>query len=70
MPCAALARGIRQSAPHTGVAFNDTTDNSPCAKGIVSTANGVNLASHSLCLPHLRMKLGDIDVQAPYVFAA
>ena len=70
MPCSALARGIRQAAPHTGPAFDPAIDNSPCGRRIISTANAVNLASHSLCLFHLRQKLGDLDVQAPYVDAA
>lgn len=70
MPCAALARGIRQAAPHTGIAFQDKIDNSPCGRGIVSTANGVNFAASNLCLFHLKMRVGQQDVQAPYVFAA
>lgn len=70
MPCSAPARGIRQAAPHTGPLFSDITDNNPCGRQIISTANGVNLAAHSLCLFHLKLKLGDGAVQTPYVQAA
>ena len=67
MPCSAAARGTRSGALP---AFNDVTDNTPCARRIVSTANGVNYASHSLCLFHLTMKLGTKDIAPPYVDAA
>lgn len=78
MPCSAIARGMATpvaygvfTAPATqALPFADAINNTPCARRIISTANGVNFASHSLCLFHLRMKLGDIDVQAPYVDAA
>lgn len=71
MPCGVLARGIRQSAPHTSpMAFNDAINNSPCAKEIISTANGVSLASHAMCLPHLQAKLGSEGLKPPYVTAA
>jgi len=71
MPCGVLARGIRQSAPHTSpMPFNDAINNSPCGREIVSTANGVSMAAHACCLPHLQAKLGQIDVKPPYVMAA
>jgi hypothetical protein len=67
MPCAVLARGIKVGSYPP---FLDAINNSPCGRGIVSTANGVSLAAHNCCLFHLKMKLGQQDVQAPYVFAA
>ena len=70
MPCAAPARGIRQSAPHTGPAFDPAIDNNPCGRRIISTANAVSFASHSLCLFHLKLKLGDRGIDSPYVDAA
>ena len=70
MPCAALARGIRQTPPHTGLPFVDLINNSPCGRRVTVTANSVDFTAHSLCLFHLRQKLGDRDVQAPYVDAA
>jgi len=50
--------------------FNDAINNSPCGREIVSTANGVSMAAHACCLPHLQAKLGQIDVKPPYVMAA
>jgi len=50
--------------------FLDAINNSPCGRRIISTANSVSFAAHTLCLFHLRQKLGDKDVQAPYVDAA
>ena len=71
MPCSAPARGTRQTPPHTSpIAFNDAIDNNPCGRRIISTANGVNYAAHSLCLFHLNMKLGLGEVRPPYVDAA
>lgn len=67
MPCSAPARGIKVGARPP---FNDATDNNPCGRSIISTANGVSLASHSLCLFHLKVKLGQGAVEAPYVQAA
>ena len=67
MPCSAPARGTKAGALPP---FNDATDNNPCGRRIISTANGVNYASHSLCMPHLMMKLGWLDVRPPYVDAA
>jgi hypothetical protein len=71
MPCAVLARGIRQTPPHTSPSpFVDAINNSPCGRGIVSTANGVSFAAQNCCLFHLKLRVGQQDVQAPYVFAA
>jgi hypothetical protein len=70
MPCTAPARGIRQAAPHTGPPFNDTYDNNPCGRQIVTVANGINYSAHSLCLFHLMMKLGSVVVNPPYTSAA
>ena len=50
--------------------FDDTVNNNPCGRRIISTANGVSFAAHNLCLFHLMMKLGQKDVQPPYVDAA
>lgn len=76
MPCGKAARGTATGAflpPFTAAIaakppFNDAVDNNPCGKSIVSTANGVSLASHSLCLPHLQGKLGIDAFKPPYVF--
>lgn len=78
MPCSAVARGMAAPAAYPGftapatqaLPFADAINNTPCARRIISTANGVSFAAHSLCLFHLRQKLGDLDVQAPYVDAA
>lgn len=70
MPCTVPARGTRQSAPHTGPPFNDATDNTPCGRRIISTANGVNYAADSLCLFHLIAKYGQGVISPPYVDAA
>ncbi len=67
MPCTALARGKKAGALPP---FNDATDNSPCGRRITTSANGVNTASYSLCLFHLKMWLGDAAVNPPYVDAA
>jgi hypothetical protein len=64
--CTAPARGARQTPPHTGPAFNDVTDNNPCGRRHVVTANGVNVGMHSLCIFHLKLKLGEPAVQPPY----
>lgn len=50
--------------------FADSINNNPCGKGIVSVANGVNMAAHACCLPHLIAKLGAAAVSPPYTFAA
>lgn len=85
MPCAAVARGGRVTltfpasppmdftpvhAKSHRPPFNDAIDNNPCGKGIVSVANAVNVAAHNCCLPHLKAKLGQSAVEAPYTFAA
>lgn len=70
MPCTVPARGVRQAAPHTGPLFNDATDNTPCGRRIISTANGVSYAADSMCLFHLTMKYGQGVIRTPYVDAA
>jgi hypothetical protein len=70
MACTAPARGARQTPPHTGPAFNDVTDNNPCGRRHIVTANGVDVAAHSLCQFHLKLKLGANAVQPPFVDAA
>jgi len=69
MPCTMAARGIRQTPPHTGPAFDDRTDNNPCGKNHVVSAGGVSMVSHSLCLGHLAMKLGLADIKSPVVIS-
>lgn len=85
MPCGAVARGGRVTltfpasppmdftpthAKTHRPPFNDAVDNNPCGRGIVSVANGVSVAAHSLCLFHLNQKLGQGAFSAPYTFAA
>jgi hypothetical protein len=67
VPCSAPARGTKVGAAPP---FNDATDNNPCGRRIISTANGVSYVAHSLCLFHLNMKLGLGEVRPPYVDAA
>jgi hypothetical protein len=67
VPCSAPARGTKAIS---NPPFNDVIDNNPCGRRIISTANGVSFVAHSLCLPHLKAKLGDKDIQPPYVDAA
>jgi len=67
MPCVALARGMRQAAPHTGVAFNDTTDNNPCGRKIVQSVNGVNVSAENLCSFHWQFLHGQRDYVLPVV---
>lgn len=72
MPCSKPARGTATGAilPPFTSAVPGNPALPPCGKSIVSTANGVALASHSLCLPHLQGKLGVGTFKPPYVFAA
>lgn len=65
--CAQVARGIRQAAPHTGPAFDDTVNNNPCGKFTVASVNGVDVSAHGLCLFHLGMKLGLAAINGPVV---
>jgi hypothetical protein len=66
MPCVALARGMRQSAPHTGVAFNDTTDNNPCGRPAMLTVTGqTGVAAENLCMFHWIFKHGQQDYVLP-----
>jgi hypothetical protein len=59
MPCASLARGIRQTPPHTSpMAFNDAINNSPCARKIVTSVNGVSVAAANQCPMHWVMANG------------
>ena len=65
--CAQPARGVRQAAPHTGPAFDDTVNNNPCGEYTVTSVNGVDVSAHGLCLFHLGMKLGLAAIQGPIV---
>lgn len=69
MPCAAPARGTRAASIHNPP-FNDTTDNNPCAKGIVATVNGVSMSAESLCLPHWAAKNGLAALKGVITFGA
>jgi hypothetical protein len=67
-------RSVASLPPFTGTPlpnppFNDPTNNTPCGRRIISTANGVNVAAQSLCLFHLMMANGTQFVSAPYVDA-
>jgi len=50
--------------------FNDATDSNPCGRSVCTTANGVDVSAHSLCVFHLKLKLGDPAVRPPYFLAA
>ena len=67
MPCVALARGMRQTAPHTGVPFDDRTDNNPCGRKIVTTVGGVSVAAENLCPLHWQFAHGQQDYKLPIV---
>jgi len=67
MPCAQVARGIRQAAPHTGPPFNDTTDNNPCGKPHVLTIRGVDVSAASLCIGHFALKFGLAVFDGPVI---
>jgi hypothetical protein len=67
MPCTARARGTTAGSTPP---YDPVINNDPCGREIISTANGVNYASHSLCLFHLMMKLGQQGINPPYVQAA
>jgi hypothetical protein len=68
MPCVALARGIRQTPPHTSpLAFNDAINNSPCARKIVTTVNGVSVSAENLCPVHWITAHGYRDWVLPVV---
>jgi len=58
---------MRQAAPHTGVAFNDTTDNNPCGRKIVQSVNGVNVSAENLCSFHWQFLHGQRDYVLPVV---
>ena len=58
---------MRQSAPHTGMAFNDATDNNPCGRKILTTVNGVSVAAENLCPLHWTMAHGQLDYKLPVV---
>ena len=64
MPCSQPARGTKAGAIPP---FNDTTDSNPCGRKTVTTAGGVDVSAHTLCLPHLLMKLGYASVKSPIV---
>ena len=67
MPCTALARGMRQTPPHTGMVFDDRTDNNPCGRKIVTSVGGVNVAAESLCPMHWTFVHGQRDYVLPVV---
>jgi hypothetical protein len=67
MPCVALARGMRQTAPHTGMVFDDRTDTNPCGRKILTTVNGVSVAAENLCPLHWQMVHGQRDYVLPVV---
>jgi hypothetical protein len=67
MPCAALARGIRQAAPHTGMPFLDAINNSPCGRKLVTSVGGVNVAAENLCVFHWMFAHGQSAVVQPIV---
>jgi hypothetical protein len=67
MPCSARARGTTAGSTP---AYDPVINNDPCGRTIISTANAVSFASHSLCLFHLMQKLGTADIRPPYVEAA
>jgi len=67
MPCVALARGMRQTAPHTGPVFDDRTDNNPCGRKILTTVGGVSVAAESLCPMHWTFVHGQADYKLPVV---
>lgn len=69
MPCGALARGIRQAAPHTGMPFLDAINNNPCGLKIVTTIGGVDVSAQNLCLWHIGLKRGLASMPAPIVQA-
>ena len=68
MPCGALARGIRQTPPHTSpLAFNDAIQNSPCARKAVTSVNGVDVSAAALCDLHWQFANGQAAFVAPIV---
>lgn len=68
MPCAALSRGVRQTAPHTSpLAFDDTVQNNPCGYKAVTSVNGVNVAGENLCMFHWISAHGQAAYIAPIV---
>jgi len=68
MPCVALARGIRQTPPHgSKLLFNDSINNSPCGRKIVTSVNGVNVSAENLCPLHWQFAHGQRDYVLPVV---
>lgn len=57
MPCTALPRGFTD----TKYPWDDTVQNNPCGKPIVTSIGGIDVSAASLCRPHWQMKNG----QAP-----
>jgi hypothetical protein len=66
MPCAATPRGLNDAK----LPWSDVINNNPCGKAIVSTVNGVSVASENLCLPHWILKHGHKDVVGVIVYGA
>jgi hypothetical protein len=75
MPCTVAARGTRSTTsipPFSGtftpaLPFNDTHDNTPCGRKILTSVNGVNVAAESLCPLHWTMVHGQRDYVLPVV---
>lgn len=75
MPCVALARGTRATVSLPGFAtpaqqplpFNDAINNTPCARKIVQTVNGVSVAAVNLCPMHWIQANGDRAYVLPVV---
>jgi len=67
MPCSKAARGTKAGAVP---AFDDKIDANPCGEAIVTSIGGVDVSAHSLCLPHLGMKLGLLAINGPVVMEA
>jgi hypothetical protein len=75
MPCVATARGTRATVAYPGwstpsaqpLPFNDAINNTPCARKIVTSVNGVNVAAVNLCPEHWMQANGDQFYIAPIV---
>jgi hypothetical protein len=66
MPCAAPARGVRQTPPHTSsLAFNDAIDSNPCGKPALLTVNAVSVSAENLCQFHWILAHGYRDLILP-----
>ena len=69
MPCSKPVRGKTD----TEYPWSDAIDNDPCGKPVVSTSSplATDQSAHNLCLPHLKLKLGQANptLSPPYTFA-